>query len=89
MKTIHRLEIVVAESDYDCTTGLLAPEARLTGGQALLFPAKRRFQGQQAGGTKSNFCSILSVCLHKIRQEKTHEIPCVYGENIIFCKNAQ
>ena len=26
------------------------PEARLTGGQALLFPAKRRFQGQQAGG---------------------------------------
>ena len=26
---------------------------------------------------------------YKIRQEKTYEIPCVYGENIIFCKNAQ
>ena len=26
MKTIHRLEIVVAESDYDCATGLLALE---------------------------------------------------------------
>ena len=26
------------------------PEARLAGGQALLFPAKGHFQGQQAGG---------------------------------------
>ena len=27
MKTIHRLEIVVAESDYDCATGLLEIQA--------------------------------------------------------------
>ena len=32
MKTIHRLEIVVAESDYDCATGLLALDGSVVPG---------------------------------------------------------
>lgn len=44
MKTIHRLEIVVAESDYDCTTGLLALEASFGWEEQSLPTGETRFR---------------------------------------------
>lgn len=44
MKTIHRLEIVVAESDYDCTTGLLALEVPFGWEEQSLPTGETRFR---------------------------------------------
>ena len=44
MKTIHRLEIVVAESDYDCATGLLALEVPFGWEEQSLPTGETRFR---------------------------------------------
>lgn len=44
MKTIHRLEIVVAESDYDCATGLLALEMPFGWEEQSLPTGETRFR---------------------------------------------
>lgn len=44
MKTIHRLEIVVAESDYDCATGLLALEVPFGWEEQSLPTGEMRFR---------------------------------------------
>ena len=44
MKTIHRLEIVVAESDYDCATGLLALEVPFGWEEQSLPNGETRFR---------------------------------------------
>lgn len=44
MKTIHRLEIVVAESDYDCATGLLALEVPFGWEEQSLLTGETRFR---------------------------------------------
>ena len=44
MKTIHRLEIVVAESDYDCATGLLALEVPFGSEEQSLPTGETRFR---------------------------------------------
>ena len=44
MKTIHRLEIVVAESDYDCATGLLALEVPFGWEEQSLPTGEPRFR---------------------------------------------
>ena len=44
MKTIHRLEIVVAESDYDCATGLLALEGPFGWEEQSLPTGETRFR---------------------------------------------
>ena len=44
MKTIHRLEIVVAESDYDCATGLLALEVPFGWEERSLPTGETRFR---------------------------------------------
>lgn len=44
MKTIHRLEIVVAESDYDCATGLLALEVPFGWEEQSLPTGEARFR---------------------------------------------
>ena len=44
MKTIHRLEIVVAESEYDCATGLLALEVPFGWEEQSLPTGETRFR---------------------------------------------
>lgn len=44
MKTIHRLEIVVAESDYDCATGLMALEVPFGWEEQSLPTGETRFR---------------------------------------------
>lgn len=44
MKTIHRLEIVVAESDYDCATGLLVLEVPFGWEEQSLPTGETRFR---------------------------------------------
>lgn len=44
MKTIHRLEFVVAESDYDCATGLLALEVPFGWEEQSLPTGETRFR---------------------------------------------
>ena len=57
MKTIHRLEIVVAESDYDCTTGLLALEASFGWEEQSLPTGETRFRSTASRKIFWNGCN--------------------------------